>query len=289
MELSIILCSRNRAPTLATTLKRYRALKSSHSWELIVVDNGSTDRTPTVIEKFQIDSNLPLRHITEPEPGLSCARNTGLQAASGTILAFTDDDCYPQPDYVNTLLSVYRASDADLVGGKILPHEPQDAKATVLERDTPQVLPPYTFPKGGFVFGANLSCTAELAHQLDGFDELLGAGTPLHSAEDIEFVARALERGAVARYDPRPTVYHAHGRRSDKELRDLGRGYDIGRGAYYGKVLLTMPTLRAECTRQWWIDARYKSPGRTLRQFKGALTYCLLRIRTMVKRDVRTP
>lgn len=92
---SVIVCTRNRCPALAHLLESLTRLAIPHdlSWELVVVDNGCTDGTALLLDSFA--SRLPVRRVFEGRKGLSRARNAGLAAAYGAILAFTDDDCIP--------------------------------------------------------------------------------------------------------------------------------------------------------------------------------------------------
>src|SRR5213079_2603559 len=87
-KISVVVCTYNGASTIRDTLEALRDLDYP-SFEVIVVNDGSTDETP------QIASNYPYRIINEENQGLSRARNTGIAAATGEIVAFIDDDAYP--------------------------------------------------------------------------------------------------------------------------------------------------------------------------------------------------
>ncbi|MEO8946678.1 MAG: glycosyltransferase family A protein, partial [Gemmatimonadaceae bacterium] len=91
--------TRNRAGHLAETLSHWARLESPEGgWQLVVVDNGSTDDTRSVLEAHR--NYLPLEILYEPKPGSGRGHNTGWRAASGEIIAFIDDDCYPAPDFL---------------------------------------------------------------------------------------------------------------------------------------------------------------------------------------------
>lgn len=98
---SIIICTRNRAENLRACLQDIGKLAVPERWtvELLVVDNGSTDHTHAVVKEVQL-INMNLRYVSEPKAGVSRARNTGLAAAQGEIILFTDDDLSPDRDWL---------------------------------------------------------------------------------------------------------------------------------------------------------------------------------------------
>jgi len=102
--ISIIICTRNRAENLRTSIWNIGKLFVPEGWavELLVVDNGSTDHTPAVIQEFQLN-NMNLLHVSEPRTGVSRARNTGLAAAQGEVILFTDDDLSPDRDWLRKI------------------------------------------------------------------------------------------------------------------------------------------------------------------------------------------
>ncbi len=119
--LTVLLATRNRARILANVLESYCRLESPPTgWKLVVVDNGSTDQTPGVLETFS--SRLPLRSLVEPKAGKNFALNKGLELAEGDLTVFTDDDAFPYADW---LLQLRRAADNHpeyaMFGGAIVP------------------------------------------------------------------------------------------------------------------------------------------------------------------------
>src|SRR5271166_1223238 len=108
MQLSLVICTRNRASQLAESLRSLTRLQYPATWELIIVDNGSKDETQDVIKNY--NESLPLRTVIEPRVGLGRARNRGWSSSQGDIVAFTDDDCYPAHDF---LCSVVRCFEED--------------------------------------------------------------------------------------------------------------------------------------------------------------------------------
>lgn len=248
-RVSIVLSTRNRAGFLTEALRSHERIVTDIPWELVVVDNGSTDATPQVLREFARETRIVFRSVVESRPGLSCARNTGWRTAAGDLVAFTDDDCYPAPDFVPAIAACFADAHLDYLGGQITLHDPDDAPVTIQLRDTPLVIEPHRFVPAGLIQGANMAARRRVLETLDGFDELLGAGTP-YPSEDIDFVSRASAAGFNGTYDPRPVVAHHHRRRTAAEIESLHRSYDVGRGAYYAKSLLD-PLRRSVTWRAW--------------------------------------
>ena len=127
MRISVLICTRNRAASLRDTLEVIfdQTPSANYEYEVVVVDNASTDTTRLVIAEFI--ATLPtkhygrLRYCYEPRPGLSYARNTALRAAQGDVLVFTDDDIFPEPNWLNEIHREF-AADPNLyvLGGRVL-------------------------------------------------------------------------------------------------------------------------------------------------------------------------
>ena len=122
LDVSVILCSHNRAESLERTLESLSRLQiqESLSWELILVLNGTRDHSSIVAEKFS--GKLPLQCYHLKVAGLSVARNHAIQAARGRLLLFTDDDVEVDPLWVHSLWSAHlRYPQAHYFGGMIEP------------------------------------------------------------------------------------------------------------------------------------------------------------------------
>ncbi|MFZ1107933.1 MAG: glycosyltransferase [Rhodomicrobium sp.] len=236
MDLSVVVCTRNRAAQLANALNYWAELAPKSSWELVLVDNGSTDATPQIIAKAQ--ERIPaLHYVLEPRIGLGAARDRGWREARGAIIAFTDDDCYPSAGYVDDYVEAFRRGpDAGYMGGRILLWDEDDVRLTVDYREIAEEIAPYCFLPAGVLQGANLAFRRETLEKIGGVDPELGAGTPF-PCEDIDLVAAAAWAGFKGKFDPSPLVYHHHGRKACDYDRIM-RSYDKGRGAYYAKYIL---------------------------------------------------
>ena len=274
VQLSVIICTRNRASQLAGTLQSLTRLRSPVPWELVIVDNGSTDETQDVIDGYA--ERLVLKTVVEPQPGLGRARNRGWATSQGDIVAFTDDDCYAADDFLFSVVRCF-AEQASLgfIGGRILLHDPLDYRITIQERSQRYDLCPGDFLPDGLIHGANFAFRRTALESVNGFDERFGAGALFSCAEDVDILARLLARGWEGAYDPRPLVYHHHRRRTEAEALRLMEQYDRGRGAYYSKCILD-PKLRAPYL--WkWCRAMLRQPWRRTARELAAATEFLVR------------
>src|ERR1700722_16738649 len=102
MIVSVIICTYNRCKSLATALESVAASKlpDSMDWEVLVIDNNSSDKTSEVAQGFCQRFPNRFRYFFEPRQGKSFALNTGIQAARGEVLAFTDDDVIVEPTWL---------------------------------------------------------------------------------------------------------------------------------------------------------------------------------------------
>jgi GT2 family glycosyltransferase len=273
-DLSIVICTRNRAGQLRGTLDSLMAMKTARRWEAILIDNASTDGTADVIRRAS-ELEPRIRYFREERIGLGAARDRGWREARSALISLTDDDCYVAEDYVDAVVTVFESRpDVGVLGGRILLFDPEDARITIDERDYPVELAPQSFVLAGALKGANLSFRREALQEIGGFDPELGAGTQF-PCEDIDAVAAVLWAGFQGRYDPRPLVHHHHHRRLPDVPR-LRAGYDRGRGAYYAKFLL-----RPECRRAyaagWLSEVRKNLNGeglaRLFRELRSAAAY----------------
>lgn len=221
MDISVVVCTYNRAGLLPRTLEGLNAQEVPRDlrWELVVVDNNSTDGTREVIERFIPHAPMPMSHVFEPEQGLSAARNAGIAHARGEIIAFTDDDVRPAPDWIAMVGRVQRESNADLVGGRILPdwsepvprwlrEEPELAvRLAIMEHDKAERVVSLSQP--GQIWGANLAARRDLFERIGMFDARRGMkGAKLYRGEDSDLVRGAIRAGCAAVYDPRLVVWH---------------------------------------------------------------------------------
>src|SRR5438445_517974 len=194
-EVSFIICTRNRVAVLEACIKSVQAACRAYAAfaaELVVVDNGSTDRTAERLASIAKMSDIAFTPVFEPRPGLAAARNAGLRRARGRVLVFVDDDCAVHCDYLGDLERHYASGDQWLIrGGRVELGDPRDLPFTIKRSRVRERLTPDVHP-GGFVLGCNMTMPRDVAARIGWFDERFGAGGPLRSAEDTDSLVRAL-------------------------------------------------------------------------------------------------
>ena len=271
-DLSLVICTRNRGAQLAQTLKRVSAIQSQLKWELVVVDNGSTDRTSAVVAEFAATFDHPVQMINQQGRGVSLAKNAGWLATRSGIVVCIDDDCYPEEDYLDSIFECF-SKDPKLgfVGGRILLHDPTDRRITIQESLEPLFFPPGSFIKTGAIQGANIAYRRVAVSGVGGFDPWFGAGA-LYSGDEVELMARISAAGWNGAYDPKPVVYHHHGRKTANDELRLTHWYDRGRGAYYAKCMLNR-RMRSVYVKNWLLTRQHQSWRTTAREIVAGLDY----------------
>jgi GT2 family glycosyltransferase len=203
--------------------------------ELVLVNNASTDDTAAVIASFIGEHpTIRVRSVFAEMKGLSAARNAGLRAAIGDVLAFTDDDCELGADYLPVLMRLYAADTKPTMrGGRVLLGDDRDLPFTIKTETTPAR---YTgrYP-GGFIHGCNMSFSRSVLDAVGLFDERFGAGALFPSADDSDYIHRAYKAGADVLFCPELVVLHYHGRRDLADVKRLFAGYMVGDGALFAK------------------------------------------------------
>jgi GT2 family glycosyltransferase len=262
MKLSVIVATRNRAHAIIACLDSIAAALANASpldAEIVVVDNGSEDDTSAIVKAWGSASALPVKPISEPRTGKSRALNCALRAAEGELLAFTDDDCRLDSEYVNDLLR-HDAADTGLVlrGGRIELGDPTDLPFTI---NTSPVRTRWSLAKNsarhqnlaGLIAGCNMTMRRALVERIGPFDEDFGPGSTVGSGEDTDCLYRAYLAGVTLEYVPDMVVFHHHGRKTSDAACALFRRYMIGSGALNVKYLLKHPNL---CCQTYW-DLKY--------------------------------
>jgi glycosyltransferase involved in cell wall biosynthesis len=236
--ISLIISTRDRSDSLAGCLERARRLSYPQGgWELVVVDNGSTDGTAALLESLRpaVDG---LILVNEPKPGLARARNAGVAASTGEFLAFTDDDCYVSPDFLVRVEERFSDPSIGFAGGRILLHDESDARIGITGMEEALLIPPGSLVPPGVIQGANFAVRRRALADAGGFDPGLGPGTPFN-CEDVDCVSRISAAGWVGGFFPEVVVHHHHRRKpGSRELAALLESYARGRGAYYAKSFL---------------------------------------------------
>jgi glycosyltransferase involved in cell wall biosynthesis len=216
-QISAIICTHNRDSYLGAAIDSLLEQDFLAEFEVIVVDNASSDRTREVVE-----ARLPhprLQYVYEPVVGLSVARNTGAAIAQGSILAYLDDDAVASPQWLRVLHSAYQNNDKLVVAG---------GKVTLIWSDN-MVPPPWlseglasnlgAYDLGESVVsidrpgltprGLNYSIRQSFLKEIGGFDVNLGrVGKNLLSNEELHMTELALTKGLQVAYLPDALVAH---------------------------------------------------------------------------------
>jgi glycosyltransferase involved in cell wall biosynthesis len=291
---SLVICTRDRAAHLRPMLDSLEALDTAELLEIVFVDNGSTDGTGEILRGRQAETRLPMRIVTENRPGLSNARNAGIRACRGAIVAFTDDDCYPEPGFISVIAGIFRENAVDIVGGPLVLHDPTDHWVSTTLSPAPRSLPPGDVVMPGEISGGCMAFRRKVFESAGLFDPELGAGTRF-PIEDAEMVARACLLGHPAGFFVEPVIRHHH-RRKRRQGEALVRRFAHGRGAFWAKMLLEFPAQRPALLRHWyWMmrSAMRRNPLSglltVLRELAGALAYLTRRRAPAVHRPVDDP
>ena len=239
MDLSVLLSTRDRAPLLAGVLEhlcRQEGLDGVR-WEVLVVDNGSTDGTPDVLARFA--QRLPLVALREPRAGKSLALNRALESARGELLVFTDDDVEPVPRWLAEYLAASRRwPDHIVFGGPIRPLYPPEMPGWMRKLADDQ--PHYAAPAFGHLlldqeegqmnmlpFGGNWAVRAQA---MSGVRFRVDSGPEGAVGEDTDIMLRLIRDKLLPVYVPAAGLGHVIRADQVQVPALLGRAYRMGRG-----------------------------------------------------------
>ncbi len=243
MIVTVAICTWNRCGLLRSTLARLTEIVVPRGleWELIVVDNNSTDDTAAVIESFA--NRLPLRRVLEEQMGLSNARNAAVQASRGQYILWTDDDVLVDHHWLEAMCEAFeRHPDAAFFGGPIEPlFEGQPprwladdwrlvADAYALRDFGSQELPLTT---DRLPFGANYAVrTAE--QRAHSYNPMLGRrGAQMTAGEETEVLLALLAEGCTGWWTPAASVKHFIP--TQRQTEEYLRSFHEGIGRYLGE------------------------------------------------------
>ncbi len=280
---SVVLCTTGVSTDLGRSMQSVLA-QDYRDLELIVVDNRPA--TGVVRDAVGEIHDPRLRYVAEPVAGLSAARNAGIRNARGSVIAFTDDDCVADLQWISAIRRVLdRYPRVACVTGRTMPlgdstewerlfeqfgsfdrgAEPMvwrksPTEPVLVSRAVPDDLPgadgrqsrifPYT---GVFGSGNNMAFRSAVFAVTGGFDEALGAGSPSGGGEDLDMFIRLVLADGILAFEPSAVVRHQH--RSDAAaLRAQVRNYGSGLSAMITKQIVSEPD-------GWKLIARRVGPG----------------------------
>ena len=213
---SIVVCTQNRAADLDVTCRSLMsALGEDSPIEVLVVDNGSTDRTPALLGELALEYPDRVRSVLEPRPGLSLARNRGVLEAHGEIIVFLDDDALPSSAWLGSLLQAFDDPSVGAAGGPVEPTITAEFPDWFSARFLPYLsawdlgeetldLRYSEYPRG-----TNIAFRRSTLQQVGLFLPQLGRrGSSLRSCEEIELCLRLERSGSRILYIPDARVRH---------------------------------------------------------------------------------
>lgn len=219
VAISVIICSYNRANYIVQALKSLSAQSLPKStFEVIVVDNNSTDATATVCSAYMKENTgLNAYYLTETQQGSSFARNTGAKHAQGELLVFMDDDALAHEDFLERILAFFEAyPEAGGLGGRIIPlYIPQEptwmshyVSSLVGNFNYSDVLT--VFSEDKYPLESNMAVKKSAFDTIGGFNENLPGvkGTLRIGGEGKDFFYRLKKLGKPVFYDPTVQVQH---------------------------------------------------------------------------------
>jgi GT2 family glycosyltransferase len=246
----VIVCTRGRPQQLGPCLN---ALAGQPGLDrLLVVENGAPASAA-----HDLAAGAGASYLVEPRRGSSPARNRGLRAAAADLVAFVDDDCVAEPDWLPALLAPFAAPDVHAVAGQVLPTEVVTPAQVLFDRCFPYSKGPqprsfgpgprpYPFPLNANEMGtgASMAFRRRTLAGVGGFVDALSAGGPARGGEDLHAFYAVLRAGYRLVYQPAARVRHPH----PATAADLDRvlfNYGVAHFAYLTHCLLAGRDLRA--------------------------------------------
>ncbi|MBL6455005.1 glycosyltransferase family 2 protein [Belnapia sp. T6] len=243
-RMTVVFATRDRATLLPRVLDRFAELQSPPGgWSLVVVDNGSRDRTVEVLRSYT--DRLPLTALSCPQPGKNRALNAALQHLQGDLAVFTDDDVLPEPDWLVRLRAAADSHpEADLFGGTVLPDWPQPKPDWLCERavEFSVLYAQQRRPSGacGFadIFGPNMAVRSAIFAAGTRFAEHVGPDdtNPLYAmGSETELLRRLEGAGHRGWFEASACVRHIIRPEQMEERWILNRAfrYGVGEGRHY--------------------------------------------------------
>ncbi|MCX6710287.1 MAG: glycosyltransferase [Candidatus Woesearchaeota archaeon] len=232
LKITVAIPTYNRGKSIKPALEAITKQDFPKSeYELIIVDDGGNDSTKEIVGEFSRKSGFPIRYSWQKNKGPAAARNLAILNSKSPIIAFTDDDCIPNPDWLEKILSAFsNDSDAMIIGGETLPPK-GNLIAKVGQGLTKNAFFDNVNGKREAIFfpTCNAAFRKEVFKKAGCFDE----DFPIAAGEDLEFSWRCFKKGLKLLYAPDAIVTHY----CTPNLRAYARqSFNYGRGNYIAKL-----------------------------------------------------
>ena len=228
--LSIVIPTKNRADLLGNVLESIaRQPADQNTFEVIIVDNGSTDKTPDVAREYK-EKISNCRYFYDARPGLHVGRNKGMLESRGELVGYLDDDVILFPNWINTIIAAFEDKEVMHVGGSVIPHDmtllTQEFKHKYESREgsfrfayciscfwengiSESDMRVHATPKGGF-FGGNSVYRKDILYACGGFHpDGMPKSLLMYRGDGESYVSRyILEHKMKAMYYAQASVYH---------------------------------------------------------------------------------
>jgi GT2 family glycosyltransferase len=224
---AVVVCCRDRADLLAGALPAITAVLRRGD-EVVVVDSASHDDSVAAVAR-----QGGVTVVRCEQPGVSRARNAGWRSTTHPVVLFTDDDCRPQPGWVEAAVAALAADRVGVVWGLVRADAESGVALSVLD-DTGPLEGSLTGDLSALGHGANLALRRETLEEVGGFDEAIGPGAHFPAAEDKDLLWRVMRAGWRARFAPGMAVTHVQWRGVGAAVRVMYR-YGVGAGVVAGK------------------------------------------------------
>jgi len=278
---TVAVCTKDHPQDLAICLDRLLSLRSAAPEAVVgilVVDNAPSDSQT----KDLVAAMPGIHYVMEPKPGLDFARNRAIQAATGEIIAFVDDDVLVDHSWLKALYKTcLEHPDAAAVTGLVLPAELKTDAQILFEKRGGfekkfattrygQTLPGHPFYPclgGQFGTGCNMAFRRRVLLELGGFDEALDTGVNLPGGGDTDMFYRVIRAGYPLVYEPQFLAFHRHRREMWQLRRQYSRSWARGLMAYVAKTYRYDTPQRPNLRRlvAWWFDQELNQLIRSVR------------------------
>ena len=262
LSVAVVVPTRNRGGLITETLQSLLRLEHP-DYQALVVDQSTDDRTRQAVEA--VAQGDPRVHLEPTNTvGSSAARNLGAQLAGTDIVAYTDDDCIVEPDWLTQIVQEFDKPEIAAVYGRLIPYDFKGRDGTEVGYKAASERTEYSgrTPPWYIGHGGNMAFRRRDLLAAGGFDVMLGAGGPFGACEDPDIAYRLLASGKRIAYTASALAYHKHWKNWPAQRR-MERAYGVGAGAQFAKYVRSgdLYGLRLFWTWTWQLGMRRVGAG----------------------------